>query len=107
MRHHKWTEEKLSALAKLFPVESTKHTATVLQMSVTAVKGKAKELGLKKETKSEWAKRADYVRSHPGESGIIYCATRKNVDAVQEMLRGEDIPVARYHAGMTRNRTSK
>ena len=44
---------------------------------------------------------ADYVRSHPGESGIIYCATRKNVDAVQEMLRGEDIPVARYHAGMT------
>ena len=44
---------------------------------------------------------ADYVRSHPGESGIIYCATRKNVDAVQEMLRSEDIPVARYHAGMT------
>lgn len=64
MRHHKWTEEKLAALARLFPVESTKHTATVLQMSVTAVKGKAKELGLKKETKSEWAKRADYVRSH-------------------------------------------
>ena len=55
MRHHKWTEEKLAALARLFPVESTKHTATVLQMSVTAVKGKAKELGLKKETKSEWA----------------------------------------------------
>ena len=44
---------------------------------------------------------ADYVRSHPGESGIIYCATRKNVDAVQEMLQGEDIPAARYHAGMT------
>lgn len=64
MRHHKWTEEKLAALARLFPVESTKHTATALQMSVTAVKSKAKELGLKKETKSEWAKRADYVRSH-------------------------------------------
>ena len=44
---------------------------------------------------------ADYVRSHPGESGIIYCTTRKNVDAVQEMLRGEDISAARYHAGMT------
>ena len=42
-----------------------------------------------------------YLRDHPGESGIIYCATRKNVDAVREMLRGEDIPVARYHAGMT------
>ena len=44
---------------------------------------------------------ADYVRSHPGESGIIYCATRKNVDAVQEMLRSKDISAARYHAGMT------
>ena len=44
---------------------------------------------------------ADYVRSHPGESGIIYCATRKNVDAVQEMLQGEGIAAARYHAGMT------
>lgn len=64
MRHHKWTEEKLAVLARLFPVESTKHTATILQMSITAVKAKAKELGLKKEAKSEWAKRADYVRSH-------------------------------------------
>ena len=44
---------------------------------------------------------ADYVRSHPGESGIIYCATRKNVDAVQEMLQGEGFAAARYHAGMT------
>ena len=44
---------------------------------------------------------ADYVRSHPGESGIIYCATRKNVDAVQEMLQDEGIAAARYHAGMT------
>ncbi len=44
---------------------------------------------------------ADYVRSHPGESGIIYCATRKNVDAVQEMLQNEGIAAARYHAGMT------
>ena len=44
---------------------------------------------------------ADYVRQHPGESGIIYCATRKNVDAVQEMLQGEGIAAARYHAGMT------
>ena len=44
---------------------------------------------------------ADYVRSHPGESGIIYCATRKNVDAVQEMLQDAGITAARYHAGMS------
>ena len=29
---------------------------------------------------------ADYIRKHPDESGIIYCATRKNVDALYEML---------------------
>ena len=27
-----------------------------------------------------------YLRDHPGESGIIYCATRKNVDKLQELL---------------------
>ena len=42
-----------------------------------------------------------YYRVETTRRGIIYCATRKNVDAVQEMLRGEDISAARYHAGMT------
>ena len=28
----------------------------------------------------------DYVKQHKNESGIIYCATRKNVDAVYELL---------------------
>ena len=28
-----------------------------------------------------------YLRDHPGESGIIYCATRKNVDKLQESDR--------------------
>ncbi len=42
----------------------------------------------------------EYVSKHPKESGIIYCATRKNVDAVYEMLYKKGVPVARYHAGM-------
>ena len=41
-----------------------------------------------------------YVREHEKESGIIYCATRKNVDRVYEMLRREGFPAAAYHAGM-------
>ncbi len=41
-----------------------------------------------------------YVREHAGESGIIYCATRKNVDAVYESLCAKNIPAAKYHAGM-------
>ena len=41
-----------------------------------------------------------YVKDHSNESGIIYCATRKNVDAVFEMLTLDGVPVARYHAGL-------
>lgn len=42
----------------------------------------------------------EYVQKHPDDSGIIYCATRKNVDAIYELLSGAGVPVARYHAGM-------
>lgn len=41
-----------------------------------------------------------YVREHEGQCGIIYCATRGSVEEVYEMLRGEGIAAARYHAGM-------
>lgn len=43
---------------------------------------------------------ADYIEKHPDESGIIYCVTRKNVDAVYELLLNKGVPIARYHAGM-------
>ncbi len=43
----------------------------------------------------------EYVRNHPKDSGIIYCATRKNVDALYELLSNAGVQVARYHAGMT------
>lgn len=79
MRQHKWTEEKLAALTQLFPIESTKHTATVLQMSMTAVKGKAKELGLKKETKSCLAERADYIQSHFQHSSLSEMAKKLGI----------------------------
>lgn len=42
----------------------------------------------------------DYIAKHDGESGIIYCATRKNVDNLYELLKSKGVPVARYHAGM-------
>lgn len=41
-----------------------------------------------------------YVRKHEGESGIIYCGTRRNVDRLYGILRDERIPAGRYHAGM-------
>jgi ATP-dependent DNA helicase RecQ len=41
-----------------------------------------------------------YLKKNAKESGIIYAATRKNVDQLYERLRRENINVARYHAGM-------
>ena len=42
----------------------------------------------------------DYIRKHPEDSGILYCATRKNVDMLYELLLKEGVDVTRYHAGM-------
>ena len=43
---------------------------------------------------------ANYIASHANESGIIYCATRKNVDTLYEQLLKQGVSVTRYHAGM-------
>ncbi len=43
----------------------------------------------------------DFVREHAGESGIVYCATRKNVEQVHDLLCRAGLPAARYHAGLT------
>lgn len=44
---------------------------------------------------------AGYIAEHARESGIIYCSTRKDVDAVTEWLESQGIAVTRYHAGMS------
>lgn len=41
-----------------------------------------------------------YIKNHPGESGIIYCLSRKKVEELAETLRVNDIRVLPYHAGM-------
>ena len=43
----------------------------------------------------------DYLDRHKGESGIIYCATRKNVDSLYKLLKKRNISVAKYHAGIS------
>ncbi|WP_077329419.1 DNA helicase RecQ [Virgibacillus siamensis] len=49
--------------------------------------------------------KATYIRSflseHPGESGIIYAATRKQTDALYDQLSKRGISVAKYHAGLS------
>ena len=41
-----------------------------------------------------------YVRNHPSEAGIIYAATRKEVDALYALLSRRGLSVGHYHAGM-------
>ena len=42
-----------------------------------------------------------YVRQHDNENGIIYCATRKDVDRVYENLIRAGIKVGHYHGGLS------
>ena len=42
-----------------------------------------------------------YVRQHANENGIIYCATRKDVDRVYETLTRAGIKVGHYHGGLS------
>jgi len=41
-----------------------------------------------------------FIRKHNGQSGIIYCLTRKRVEEVAEILRLNGIKATEYHAGM-------
>ncbi len=43
----------------------------------------------------------NYVKRHEDESGIIYCATKKNVEKVHELLFANGVPAGRYHAGLS------
>lgn len=41
-----------------------------------------------------------YIREHPGESGIVYCLSRKKVEEFAEILNLNGISALPYHAGM-------
>src|SRR5438876_4218096 len=48
----------------------------------------------------------DFIRAHPNDSGIVYCASRKSTDALAEKLTKDGIKALPYHAGMeSRERT--
>src|SRR5437588_10319420 len=42
----------------------------------------------------------DVLSRHDDESGIIYCSSRKEVEALAEWLRGEGLRALPYHAGL-------
>ena len=51
--------------------------------------------------KSKQDRLLELIRSHAGRSGIVYAATRKNVEELCEVLRQNGISATRYHAGLS------
>ena len=45
----------------------------------------------------------EYIENHKSENGIIYAATRKEVEKIYEGLSKRDIGVLKYHGGMSNN----
>ena len=43
----------------------------------------------------------DYIKEHPGDSGIIYAATQKKVEQLHLFLLQQGIKAGRYHAGLS------
>ena len=41
-----------------------------------------------------------FIKQHEGQSGIVYCLSRKRVEELAEVLRTNDIKAAPYHAGL-------
>ncbi len=42
-----------------------------------------------------------FLRKHEGDSGIIYCGTRKDVESICDMLIQRGLDATRYHAGLS------
>ncbi|WP_084422560.1 DNA helicase RecQ [Rubripirellula obstinata] len=42
----------------------------------------------------------EVAKRHPGESGVVYCISRKEVERVTEVLKANKVSARAYHAGM-------
>ncbi len=49
----------------------------------------------------------DYVNRHKSESGIIYAATRKEVEHLEQMLARKGYKAGKYHAGLSHDERSQ
>ncbi len=48
----------------------------------------------------KWEQIIRFVRRHPGESGIIYCLSRKNTETLAQKLKAAGVKAKHYHAGL-------
>ena len=78
--------------AKTEPSEQAQNTAPTVR----------KNLYFAVETpKDRYAAIRAYLEAHPGQGGIIYCLTRRNVEEICEKLIRDGFSVTRYHAGLS------
>ena len=49
----------------------------------------------------------EYIRKNSGQAGIIYAATRKEVERIYLQLKKKGISIGKYHAGMTENQRNE
>jgi ATP-dependent DNA helicase RecQ len=48
-----------------------------------------------------------FLKERPGESGIIYCSSRKSTELLAERLSADDVLARPYHAGLTAEQRSR
>lgn len=62
---------------------------------------------VRQKNKGSYTELLQFLRSLDGESVIIYCQTRKNVDELTATLNNDGIRALPYHAGLSNNLRSK
>jgi len=49
----------------------------------------------------------DFVRQHPGDSGIVYCRSRRKTEEIAQLLRASGADARPYHAGLAQDLRSR
>ncbi len=108
--------EALTRLAELFPgvplsaFTATADEATRRDIEARLFHGKGRtfvtgfdrpNIRLAVETRRDWKRQlVDFVRARPGDSGIVYCLSRKKTETAADLLAGHGFRALPYHAGL-------
>ncbi|WP_193371597.1 DNA helicase RecQ [Pelagibius marinus] len=108
--------EALQRLPEIFPevplaaFTATADEATQKDIAAKLFHGKGKtfvtgfdrpNISLAVDLQRDWKRQlVDYVKARPGESGIVYCLSRRKTEEAAELLAGEGFHALPYHAGL-------